>query len=472
MSIPQSQHQQYETIVAIAAKLRQQLVNAVFAEAYTLSLHELVMVFARPNQSWLVIKIVQEYQTCFWWFDDEKPTKPSNAQPCFEWVATQAVNDVLMHENNRSFVLKLSTAQLVFKCYDALVNVLLVENDEVTDLFRRRIENDWTFDLGVLKEVSLVDVHSVKGYVYKRNHSQYPYYFSLESCSDELVLVSDNVLEALETFSRLSLSHLRYFHTRQRLLSVKLAELKKLEASLVAVETSLKNIDGKLSHEQTGHLIMANMNLIHAGMEKIELFDFYHNKQLVVKLKKDLNAQQNAAYYYRKHKNSSIEEQQLLNKVELTHKRIITLKHDVGVIESAVSMKVLRAFIPKEKAVQVAVPYRQFEYDGFLVWVGKSASANDELTMRHAHKNDLWLHAKDVSGSHVLIKWKPGKEFPMGVIRYAASLAAYYSKLKGSKLVPVSYTPRKFVRKPKGFAPGQVVVEKEEVLLVEPAGNL
>ena len=104
--------------------------------------------------------------------------------------------------------------------------------------------------------------------------------------------------------------------------------------------------------------------------------------------------------------------------------------------------------------------------------MGKSAAANYELTMRHSHKNDLWLHAKDVSGSHVLIKWKPGKEYSMSLIKHASALAAYYSKLKGSNLVPVSYTPRKFVRKPKGSAPGQVIVEKEEVLLVEPSNTV
>ncbi len=469
MSIPQSQHQQYETIVAIAQRLRVHLLSSVLTEAYTLSLNELVLVFSKANQSWFVVKIVQEYQTCFWWFGNDKPSKPSNAQPCFESVSGQGVDDIVMHENNRSFVFKLKSVQLVFKCYDALVNVLLVEGDEVTDLFRKRIENDWDFDLKPLTEVSLNTSSAVKGYVYKRNHAQYPYYFSLIESADELVFTSDDILDVLETFSRLALSHLKFFHAQQKLLTSRRAELKKLEASLNAAEQSLISKRDTVSNEQIGHLIMANMHLIQPGTTTVELFDFYHNKQVLVKLKKDLNAQQNAAYYYRKHKNSSIEAQQLKQKMEQAQKRITTLKHDCEVIEAAVSMKQLRSYIPKEKSVQVAVPYRQFECEGFLIWVGKSAAANDELTMRHAHKNDLWLHAKDVSGSHVLIKWRPGKEYPVSVIKHAASIAAYYSKLKGSNLVPVSYTPRKFVRKPKGSVPGQVIVEKEEVLLVEPS---
>jgi predicted ribosome quality control (RQC) complex YloA/Tae2 family protein len=100
--------------------------------------------------------------------------------------------------------------------------------------------------------------------------------------------------------------------------------------------------------------------------------------------------------------------------------------------------------------------------------VGKSASNNDELTLKVAQKNDLWLHAKGVSGSHVVIKNQNNKPFPNEVIHYAAQLAAYYSKSKGSAMVPVIFTPKKFVRKPKGANPGQVFVEKEELILVEP----
>lgn len=469
MAIPQSQHALYETIVAIAKKLRQQIKEAVFQEAYTLSLHELVMVFGLPDQSSFVIKIVQEHQTCFWWFETTKPLKPSNAQSCFELANGQAVLDVKMHEQNRSFVLKLDSFQFVFKCYDALVNVLLVDGDEeVVDLFRKRIENDWEFKLSAFAEQDVVDDKVIKGYVYKRNHSQYPYYFTLSPCDDELAFVSDNILEALGYFSRVSLSHLRFYVTRQQLLSSKQAELQKTQASLNITQQSISQKGNTLTPEQIGHLLMANLQNLQSGMEAVELFDFYHNQQVRIKLKKDLNGQQNAAFYYKKHKNSFLQEQQLKHKISVFQKRIDTLQNELERIQVAVSMKELRAFVPKEKVVQVAVPYRQFERDGFLIWVGKSAATNDELTMRHAHKNDLWLHAKDVSGSHVLVKWKAGKEFPTSVIEYAASLAAYYSKLKGSKLVPVSYTQRKFVRKPKGAAPGAVVVEKEQVILVEP----
>ncbi|RDC64187.1 uncharacterized protein AHMF7616_02798 [Adhaeribacter pallidiroseus] len=92
------------------------------------------------------------------------------------------------------------------------------------------------------------------------------------------------------------------------------------------------------------------------------------------------------------------------------------------------------------------------------------------LTQQFTFKEDLWLHAKDVSGSHVVIKYQAGKTFPEPVIQKAAQLAAYYSKRKTDSLCPVLYTPKKFVRKRKGAAPGEVVVEREKVILVQP-GN-
>ena len=116
----------------------------------------------------------------------------------------------------------------------------------------------------------------------------------------------------------------------------------------------------------------------------------------------------------------------------------------------------------------LTLPYHEFEFKGFKIWVGKNAISNDELTQKYSFKEDLWLHAKDVAGSHVLIKYRAAKPFPKDVIERAASLAAYYSKRKNESLCPVTVTPKKFVRKRKGDPVGAVVVEREEVLLVTP----
>ena len=102
--------------------------------------------------------------------------------------------------------------------------------------------------------------------------------------------------------------------------------------------------------------------------------------------------------------------------------------------------------------------------------MGKNAKSNDELTLKHSYKEDLWLHAKDVPGSHVLIKHQAGKTIPISVIERAAGFAAYYSKRKTDTLVPVIYTPAKHVRKKKGAAPGQVFVAQEKVMMIPSQG--
>ena len=125
--------------------------------------------------------------------------------------------------------------------------------------------------------------------------------------------------------------------------------------------------------------------------------------------------------------------------------------------------------VKRGKGKQIsAVPYHEFEYKGFKIWVGKNAVSNDKLTQHYAFKEDLWLHAKDVAGSHVLIKYQAGKPFPKGVIERAAELAAHFSKRKNESLCPVTVTPKKFVRKRKGDPSGAVVVERENVIMVTP----
>jgi predicted ribosome quality control (RQC) complex YloA/Tae2 family protein len=115
--------------------------------------------------------------------------------------------------------------------------------------------------------------------------------------------------------------------------------------------------------------------------------------------------------------------------------------------------------------------FREFPLqNSYKIYIGKGASNNDELTFRFAKPNDIWLHARSVSGSHGVIKTNtkqavmPNKE----VLEEAAALVAYYSKSRNGTMVPVSYTFKKYVRKKKGFADGAVIMDREEVVFVEP----
>ena len=114
-------------------------------------------------------------------------------------------------------------------------------------------------------------------------------------------------------------------------------------------------------------------------------------------------------------------------------------------------------------------PFRIFKVRGDLeVWVGKNSANNDLLTMKYAKPHDLWFHARGASGSHTVLKVKKNEIVPKEAIRQEAAIAAYYSKMRNSNSVPVAYCARKYVRKPRGAAAGAVVLEREELVFVQP----
>ncbi len=237
------------------------------------------------------------------------------------------------------------------------------------------------------------------------------------------------------------------------------------------------------SHEEMGHILMANLHDIPQvpgakSPERLTLYDFYRDQPITLKLKPDLSPQKNAENFYRKAKNEKIEEQYLADLIESRERELQQIKQQRDELESLKTLKELRRFskqIPLTGTVKNTIDsgplFKEVVIDGFRVLIGKNAKNNDLLTQKYAFKDDLWLHARDVTGSHVLLKYQAGKPFPKPVIERAAELAAWHSKRRTDSLCPVTVTPKKFVRKPKGMAPGQVIIEKEDVVLVVPRGE-
>ena len=112
-------------------------------------------------------------------------------------------------------------------------------------------------------------------------------------------------------------------------------------------------------------------------------------------------------------------------------------------------------------------PYKKYEFQGWNVLVGRSSKDNDNLTQKIAKPWDLWLHAQGVGGSHVIVQNPQKKEIQKPVIEFAAKLAAQNSRAKHSGIVPVIYTQKKYVTKPKKALPGVVRVEREKSVFVE-----
>lgn len=127
---------------------------------------------------------------------------------------------------------------------------------------------------------------------------------------------------------------------------------------------------------------------------------------------------------------------------------------------------------PQEKArtqrrPTLRLPYRTFSAnDGTTVLVGRGAADNDRLTLRVARPHDLWLHARGVTGAHVVVPLVRGKSCSPEALVDAATLAAHFSELRGEPVVDVLHTPRRFVRKRKGSPVGSVTLEREKVIAV------
>ncbi|HEX6809660.1 MAG TPA: NFACT RNA binding domain-containing protein [Gemmatimonadaceae bacterium] len=119
------------------------------------------------------------------------------------------------------------------------------------------------------------------------------------------------------------------------------------------------------------------------------------------------------------------------------------------------------------------VPYRTYRSSGGIaIWVGRGAASNDDLTFGAAAPNDVWLHARDAAGAHVVLRWTNSDAPPGRDLREAASLAAWHSKARGAAVVPVDWTRRKHVRKPRGAKPGTVILREERTIMVRPDAAL
>ena len=113
-----------------------------------------------------------------------------------------------------------------------------------------------------------------------------------------------------------------------------------------------------------------------------------------------------------------------------------------------------------------AGPHRFRSRDGFEILVGRSNEENDELTLRIARSHDLFFHVLGFPGSHVIVRAQKGKSVPLETLLDAAVVAVHYSKARDHGRAEVSYTPRKYVRKPRGARPGLVTVERSQTLFV------
>jgi predicted ribosome quality control (RQC) complex YloA/Tae2 family protein len=298
----------------------------------------------------------------------------------------------------------------------------------------------------------------------------------------------DSVSEAIYSF-RAHIHHEKsILHEKEEILKVLEREQGHNERTLQKIAAEAEVPNRAEQYEKFGKLLIANLHLIKKGDSTALVEDYVSGSHEILEITIDthLTPAKNAERYFEKadksrraaneqcHRLAELTEQQksisqLLNRME----DVITAD-DLHGFEEENRKELLKFGLKIKKAGQIRKeepsPFRVFTVaGGFQVWAGKSGENNDLLSTRHTAKNDLWFHARGVGGSHVVLKIGTGKgEVSKQAIEQAAAIAAYYSKMKNSKLVPVAMCEGKYVRKPKGVPPGTVTLEREKTLFVEP----
>ena len=170
---------------------------------------------------------------------------------------------------------------------------------------------------------------------------------------------------------------------------------------------------------------------------------------------------------------------QLENELEKLRTKLVKLEkaianRDTAALAEFAGKKTSPAAVSKKQKASLTLPgMRRYQTsDGYEVLVGRTARDNDQLTFRVARPNDLWLHAGDYPGSHVIVRNSSRNDIPHRTIIEAAQLAAKFSQARKDSKVNIHYTRRKYLTKPKGSAPGLVHMSSFKTIMVEPGENL
>ncbi len=231
-----------------------------------------------------------------------------------------------------------------------------------------------------------------------------------------------------------------------------------------------------------GDLLQANLYKIEKGAEYAEVENFYDENggMLRIKLNPAISPAANAQKFYKDYQKAKNAEIALAEQLEKGKSELEYVESVLDEVERAENERELaqireelteQGYLKRQKSKQrqaAQLPPLEFESgDGFKIYVGRNNLQNDKLTLKTAAKTDMWLHTKDIHGSHVIIACN-GKQPSEEAILAAARLAAYHSKARNSTNVPVDYTLVKHVSKPNGAKPGMVIYTDNKTVYVEP----
>ncbi|HIE26104.1 TPA: fibronectin/fibrinogen-binding protein [Candidatus Poribacteria bacterium] len=258
------------------------------------------------------------------------------------------------------------------------------------------------------------------------------------------------------------------------------------ENKLTALSEDLHTAENADDIRIKGELIISNLHKIKRGQTEVEVENYYDPNltKLAIELDPRLSPSDNAQRYFKRYSKAKRSKAVISNLIAENQALLEVIEHYTAELERAKNLPQLLAIRSelvergwsysnekkKRKKKEGDATFRNYlSSDGYQIYVGRNSKENDLLITRIAKKDDMWLHAKHIFGSHVIIRnpeKKPG--IPMPTLLEAAQIAAYFSKASKSSHVPVDYTWAKFVVKPKGSKPGFVTYTREKTLYVEP----
>jgi predicted ribosome quality control (RQC) complex YloA/Tae2 family protein len=238
------------------------------------------------------------------------------------------------------------------------------------------------------------------------------------------------------------------------------AARKKLERLAAGLLRDLENSRAAGEKKKWADLIYAHLREVPRGASSVTLPDDFEGGTVEIPLLPHKSAKENAQRLYAEHK-------RLTRAQSAIAKRLDEVRRKLQEVESLeFRPPPPRTAKPKNRAAPKSRPYREFKSARSLpIWVGRGADRNDELTFQWAHGNDLWLHARDVPGAHVVVPLS-GKPIDEETLADAATLAAHHSNARGESQVDVTYTLKKHVRKPPKAKAGLVTLAEAKTIRV------
>ncbi|UXX78592.1 NFACT RNA binding domain-containing protein [Reichenbachiella carrageenanivorans] len=508
----------YYFLKQLSKVLGPRLINLRITAVFSQNKDELILAFEGEGTE-IFIKANLDSEASLLSFPADFARAKKNSVDLFEELVGLKVYSIRQFDNERSFsILFENHFELLFKLHGRHANLILFKKEVIQEAFKKNIEHDQalilndlnrkidqsdeaivresfdlfpifpTFDKHIknhLKSAGFYDTETPKTKLHilhellDQLHEKTYYLTTIKDIPKLLLFKPEGKYEVYNDPIVASNALAREFFTnhgvaqlKNKLLGQVRKEIKKSLSYLSQTDAKLDEIMNRRGYGELANILMANLHLkVNPADKQIELFDFYTNEQITIKLKPHQSLQLNAENLYRKAKNQAKEVEMLKKNIEAKQQTLAQLQAKELEIEALGDIKALRTLTkpnPTQQNHKETTPFMEFSAGGFQVYVGKNAKNNDVLTQKFAKKDDLWLHARDVSGSHAIIRNPNGVNIPMHIIEKVAQVAAWYSKRKSDTLCPVIYTPKKFVRKPKGALPGQVLLSKEEVILVPP----